>query len=177
VALDPKNGRELWRFPWETGYDTNNADPLVNGDRIFITSYTRGCALLTVRHGKPELIYDKKTLFNNLCTGVLLNSYLFAFNGEAKTDTDFRCLFLPSGESRWSRKDPAFGTVIAAGGKLVVLSEKGELIVGDASASEFKPLARAQILGGRCWTPPALANGLLYARNASGEIVCVDLRH
>ena len=29
---------------------------------------------------------------------------------------------------------------------------------------------------GEVWTPPALANGLLYARNAKGDLVCLDLR-
>jgi hypothetical protein len=61
-------------------------------------------------------------------------------------------------------------------GKLVVLSEKGELLVGDASPVEFKPLARAKVLSGVCWTPPALANGLLYVRNAKGDLRCLDLR-
>ena len=30
-------------------------------------------------------------------------------------------------------------------------------------------MARAKVLSGLCWTPPALANGLLYVRNAKGE--------
>ena len=34
----------------------------------------------------------------------------------------------------------------------------------------------ARILQGRCWSAPVLANGLLYARNAQGEAVCLDLR-
>src|SRR5262249_4451101 len=29
VALEPQTGHELWRFPWETGYDNNNPDPVV----------------------------------------------------------------------------------------------------------------------------------------------------
>jgi hypothetical protein len=34
----------------------------------------------------------------------------------------------------------------------------------------------ARVQDGVCRTPPALANGLLYARNAKGALVCVDLR-
>jgi hypothetical protein len=26
-----------------------------------------------------------------------------------------------------------------------------------------------------CWTPPALGNGLLYVRNAKGEVRCLAL--
>jgi hypothetical protein len=91
----------------------------------------------------------------------LVGEYLYAFNGEAKQDDDFRCIHLPTGELKWSRKDPAFGSLVCADGKLIVLSEKGELLIGIASPAEFKPEARAKILRDLCWTPPTLANGVL----------------
>jgi len=77
---------------------------------------------------------------------------------------------------KWSRAEPAFGSLICAGGKLIILSEKGELVMGDASPEGFKASARAQVLGGLCWTPPALANGLLYARNSKGDVICLELK-
>ena len=176
VAVEPQTGHELWRFPWETGWDTNNPDPLVCRNQILISSFSRGCGLLAVKQGSPEFIYDKKTLFNHLSPGILLGDDLYVFNGEAKKKTDFRCFHLPTGEVKWTQKDPAFGSLICADGQLVVLSEKGELLVGEPSPVEFKPVARAQVIGGLCWTPPALANGLLYIRNAKGDLVCLDLK-
>ena len=176
VALDPQSGRELWRQFWETDWDTNNTDPLVRGDGIFISSFTRGCALLSLANGQPEIIYTNAVLHNHLSPGILLGEYLYAFNGEAKQETDFRCLHLPTGELKWTRKDPAFGSLILAGDKLIVLSEKGELLLGEASPAEFKPLARARVLSGVCWTPPALANGRLYVRNARGELRCLEVK-
>ena len=106
----------------------------------------------------------------------MLGEFLYAFNGEAHEQTDFRCIHLPTGQLKWTRKDPAMGSLICADGKLIVLSEKGELLLGEASPTGFKPLARAQVLGGLCWTPPALANGLLYLHNAKGQLLCLDLR-
>jgi outer membrane protein assembly factor BamB len=175
VALDPAIGRELWRYPWETGWDTNNPDPLIYRRQILISSFTRGCALLAVTNGSPLLIYDRDTLHNHLSPGILLGDYLYAFNGEAHRETDLRCLDLPTGEVKWSRPDPAFGSLICAGGKLIILSEKGELLLADPSPAAFRPLARAQVLGGVCWTPPGLADGRLYLRNAKGDALCLDL--
>ncbi|HVM49953.1 MAG TPA: PQQ-binding-like beta-propeller repeat protein [Candidatus Acidoferrum sp.] len=176
VALDPRNGNALWQQLWETGWDTNNPDPLVQSNRVFISSFSRGCALLAVENGTPRLLYDSKVLFNNLSPGVRLGEYLYAFSGEAHMDTDLRCIHLPTGELKWARKDPTFGSLLCAGGKLIVLSEKGELMVAAASPAGLQPLARAKVLSGVCWTPPALANGLLYVRNAKGELRCLDLR-
>jgi outer membrane protein assembly factor BamB len=127
-------------------------------------------------NGKPEVTYTNKVLHNHLSPGILVGEYLYAFNGEAKQDTDFRCLHLPTGELKWARKDPAFGSLILAADKLIVLSEKGELLLAEPSPAEFKPLARARVLSGVCWTPPALANGRLYVRNARGELRCLELK-
>lgn len=175
VALDPRTGRELWRQPWETGWDTNNTDPAVQSDRIFISSFSRGCALLSAASGKPEVIYDNKVLYNHLSPGVLLGDDLYAFNGEAKKDNDLRCIHLPTGELKWTSTDPDFGSLICAAGRLILLSAKGELLLAEASPAGFKPMARAKVLSGLCWTPPALANGLLYVRNAKGDLRCLDL--
>jgi outer membrane protein assembly factor BamB len=175
VAVEPRTGRELWRFFWETNYDTNNPDPILYDDKILISSYSRGCALLTVKNGQPEVVYENKNLFNHLSPGIVQGEYLFAFNGQAKEKSDFRCLHLPTGDVKWTKPDPAMGSVISAQGQLIVLSEKGELLLAEASPADFKPVARAQILGGLCWTPPALADGRLYARNAAGTLVCVQL--
>jgi len=176
VAVDPRTGSELWRFRWETGYDTNNTDPLVHDDTIFISSYSRGCALVRVKDGKPEAVYDSKVLFNNLSPGIRIGDYLYVFNGEAKMKTDFRCIHLPTGELKWQREDPAFGSVICAGGKLIIMSEKGELLLAEPLPTELKILGRSQVLGGVCWTPPTLANGRLYLRNAKGDLLCVELK-
>jgi outer membrane protein assembly factor BamB len=176
IALEPMTGRELWRQLWETDWDTNNPDPLVRGDSVFLSSFSRGCGLFSVTNGTPAITYTNLVLRNHLSPGILLGDYLYAFNGEAKQDTDLRCLHLPTGELKWTTKDPAFGSLILAGDKLVVLSEKGELLVAQASPEEFKPLARAKVLSGVCWTPPALADGRLYVRNARGELQCLDVK-
>ncbi|MCX6930099.1 MAG: PQQ-binding-like beta-propeller repeat protein [Verrucomicrobia bacterium] len=175
VALEPQSGRELWRQFWETGWDTNITDPLVDREHIFISSFTRGCGWLSVQNNKPEIIYTNAVMYSHLSPGVAVGEYLYAFSGEAKKETDFRCVHLPTGELKWACKDPAFGSLILAGGKLVMLSDKGELLLAEASPAEFKPLARAKVLSGVCWTPPALANGLLYVRSAKGELRCLDL--
>jgi len=175
VAVDPKTGRELWRHPFETGYDTNNSDPLVQGDKVFISSFTRGCALLRIHLDRAEVVYEKDVLHNHLSPGILFGDYVYAFNGEAKTKTDFRCLHLPTGEVKWTTKTPAFGSLIGLGeNRLLILSDKGELTLAAASPEEFKPLARAQVMGGICWTPPTIAHGRIYVRNAKGVLKCFE---
>jgi hypothetical protein len=57
--------------------------------------------------------------------------------------------------------------------QLLILSERGELLVAPATPDGFKATARNQVLGGRCWTVPVLADGRIFCRNAKGDLVCV----
>ena len=86
------------------------------------------------------------------------------------------CLDAATGELKWSQSGLGKGNVLLAAGKLIVLSQQGELLVAPASPDGFKPISRAKILSGLCWTMPVLANGRLYCRNHPGTLRCLDLR-
>lgn len=177
LGLDPKTGKELWSFPWETSWDNSNPDPVLAGDSFLISTYNRGAAFVSLKTGKPTTDYRTDALNQHMSPGVLLGEYLYAFNGQAAGyASDFVCFHLLNGKVNWHEKDLGIGSLIAADNKLIIISEKGELVVAEASPDSFKPLARAQVLGGRCWTSPSLANGLLYLRNAKGDFICADLR-
>ncbi|HZQ47184.1 MAG TPA: PQQ-binding-like beta-propeller repeat protein, partial [Verrucomicrobiae bacterium] len=78
-------------------------------------------------------------------------------------------------EVKWAEPKFGKGSLIIADGKIIGLSDKGELMVAAPSPKEFKPLSHAQVLGGKCWTTPVLSNGRIYCRNAKGDLVCLDV--
>ena len=77
---------------------------------------------------------------------------------------------------RVERIDRRACKVIAADGKLIVLSERGELIIVRAMPNRYVELARANVLIGTCYAHPVLANGRILCRNRDGELVCLDVR-
>jgi outer membrane protein assembly factor BamB len=177
LAVDILSGKEAWRFKWLTQYGVNAADPIVNGDNIFIsTGYGKGGALLKLSGGQPEELWKTKALRTQLNPAVFYNGHLYGPDGDTTRTADLKCLEFSTGAEKWAQ--PGFGTggVIIADGKLIALNAAGELTIGAASPTEFKPTARAQVLGGKCWTAPVLANGIIYCRNSAGEIAAVDVR-
>ena len=95
-------------------------------------------------------------------------------DGSAGTGGTLKCLEFMTGEEKWSAGGLGIGSLMLATDKLIVLSEKGELIIARANPKKFDVLARKQIIHGKCWTVPVLAGGVIYARNAAGDLVCVD---
>lgn len=176
-AVRVNDGHAAWRFPWPTRWDINIADPIVAGSRVFISSFEHGGAVLDLSRGKPVPLWRDLSLSNHFSSSVLLNGFLYGVNGNTDIKLrDLRCVEFSTGRIAWKHEGLGLGSLIAAGGRLLILGEHGELVVADPSPLEFRPVARAKILSGRCWTAPTLANGLLYARNSRGRLVCVDLR-
>ena len=69
------------------------------------------------------------------------------------------------------------GLPLEGGYAIRALTDKGKLVIARASPDHYEELSTAQILTGKCWTVPVLANGRIYARNADGRLVCVDVRN
>ena len=82
---------------------------------------------------------------------------------------------LATGKVRWSTDKVAHGGIILAGNDLFITTDKGELVRVAAEPKGFLEKSRAQVLGFEGRAQPALADGLLYARD-KGTLVAVDLR-
>jgi len=177
-AVELETGKELWRHRWLVRFGCNAADAIVAGDHVFISSgYNRGAALLNIAGDEPTVVWANKEMQNQLSSSVLIDGHLYGIDGNTHgSETKLKCMEFRSGDVRWTEDLDSMGSLTAAGGKLIVLSEQGELIVAKASPDGFQPSARAKVLGGKCWTVPVLAHGRIYCRNADGELVCVDVR-
>jgi outer membrane protein assembly factor BamB len=175
AAVDPTTGKVQWTHPWKTSYDVNSADPIILGNEVFISSgYGTGAALLRVAGGQPKQVWKGKSVMRNQHNNcVLIDGFLYGFDGDK--NSDLKCIEFKTGKERWAQEGLGKGALIAADGKLIINSEKGELVVAAADPAGFKAMARAQILGSKCWTAPVLANGRIYMRNEKGDVACVDV--
>jgi outer membrane protein assembly factor BamB len=107
---------------------------------------------------------------------VLVGGHLYGLDGDhGGRGSALRCIEFETGKVKWTEASVKPGGLMAADGKLIVLSEPGELIIAPASPDSFKAIARAQVMGGKCWTTPVLSHGRIYCRNAKGDVVCVDV--
>ena len=174
VAL--KTGQQLWSYTWVTKHNVNAADPIVRDGKVFITSgYQKGCVLLDISGDAPQVVWQNNAMQSHFSSVVYLAGYLYGIDGNTGGGA-LRCLDFKTGAEAWSQ-NLGFGSLIAAGGKLVVLNERGVLIIADAVPTGFREHSRAQVLqGGKSWTAPVLCRGMIYARNDKGALVCVDMR-
>jgi outer membrane protein assembly factor BamB len=183
VAVAPDSGKVQFEFPWRPAIQAsvNAAAPLVIDDLIFVsTCYERGALLLRFNGKEPEKIWSgDEILSNHYATSVHHNGFLYGIDGRAdpgyQPPPSLRCVELKTGQVQWRDESLGAGTVTLAGDRLLVLTDKGQLVLVAASPRKFSLLARAQILPTTVRAHPALADGLFFGRSKD-KLVCADLR-
>ena len=177
VAVNLKDGKQVWNAKWLTQYDVNAADPIIDGDRLFLsTGYGKGAGLFKLGVPEPESLWKSKALATQMNAAVLFKGHLYGVDGDTTGKASLKCVEFATGTIKWTHAGFGSGGVIIADGKLIALSGTGELMVAPAKPEGFEPTSRAQVLGGKTWTAPVLANGFIYVRNSRGDIAAVDVR-
>ncbi len=183
VIAEVSTGRAVCEIPWETSYKVNAATPIFHDGHLFLGSgYATGCGMFKLVAEGDQLIAEEqwrsRRMKNKFQTPVLHEGHLYAFD-----ERGFKCVKFADGEIVWeeSGRPNENGSLVLADGRLICLTQEGELMIGKVSTDGFTADARQVVFkqkGGRheqCWTVPTLSDGRLYARNL-GKIVCLDLR-
>ncbi len=173
VVVRQADGQQLWKYPWKTMFEINAADPVVLGNQMLITSgYRHGCALLEFNAQGAKTLWENKAMSMQINCPVVREGHAYGFD-----ENIFKCIKLQDGKQEWEERSLGKGALMmSADGRLIIMSEGGELVIAKANSQEFDVVARAAILPRtKCWTAPVLANGRIYARNAAGNFVCVDV--
>ena len=179
VGLDPATGAVRLQQRWRArvAASVNAATPLVIDDLIFVSaSYNTGATVLRVKDGTLTPLWSSDdVLSNHYATSVYYDGNLYGFHGRQEYTPSLRSVDLKTGKVHWSIDEFGSGTVTLAGDRLLVVHEKGDLILAAATPQAFRPLARKQILPGIVRACPALADSVLYVRNDT-TLVALDLR-
>ena len=179
AGADPETGEIAFQLRWRarSRASVNAATPLVIGESIFLSaSYGTGAVLLQVSGGELQKLWSSDdVLSNHYATSVYHDGYLYGYHGRQEYGPSLRCVELATGKVRWSKDAFGAGTVTAAGDRLFLMREGGQLVLAEASPESFRPISKAQILSDTVRAYPAMAGGLFYARSKN-TLVCVNLR-
>lgn len=178
-GLDPETGDVLWTHAHDTQGDMNNSTPLWGDDNILVmtSAYDGGTrAVRLTRQGTDTAVEELwfsnrlKVMFGNL---IRLGDYIYASSG------DFGPAFLTAvdvgtGEVVWQQRGYGRSSFVQAGGRTLMLTEDGELVLGRLSPDGFTPQSTVALFDTTAWTAPTLVGTTLYLRDRA-EIMALDL--
>lgn len=180
VGVNPQKGDVLWRaeFPYKV---STAASPVVFEDIVYCSAgygVGAGAFKLAKKGSKLEAtqIWRRENqCFNHWSTPVVKDGYLYGmFSFKEYGAGPLACVDIRTGEDKWAEAGFGPGQVILAGDKIIATSDKGEIVVAEANPEKYKEVARKDVLDGKVWSYPILANGKIFARSTV-EGVCLDL--
>ena len=175
AGLRPDDGALLWEYPWRVQTVPNMAQPLVVGDaRLFLSaSYGKGAALMELTPDGDRFtaatVWETHRMRNRFSSSVLVDGYIYGLDNSI-----LACLDAATGELMWKGGRYGSGQLLEADGHLVVLTERGDLVLVRATPERHEEVARFRAIDGKTWNVPALAGGRLLVRNAR-QMAAFDL--
>lgn len=187
VALrghDPRNGRQLWKFPYVAGDFINVAQPLVfAGDRVLISSgYGTGTTMLQIKKQVEQWevaeLWATTRLRCKFSSPLQFDGYIYGLDEGLMV-----CIDPQTGERLWKgrreglRGKYGHGQMLLTDHSIIVLTESGDLVLIDPSPQELKVQGIVSVLSDdmKTWNPLTIAYGKAFVRNAA-EVACYDLR-
>jgi outer membrane protein assembly factor BamB len=182
LAVEPKTGKELWRYAFDFKVSTA-ASPVVFGDVVYCSAgYGVGAGAVKITRTGAQFtatelyrVRGNKPLANHWSTPVAKNGNLYGlFQFKQYGVGPLKCVDITTGTVKWEQPGFGPGQVILVGNQVLVLSDAGELVLVEANPERYTEVARAQVIGGKCWSSPSIANGRIYLRSTT-EAVCLDV--
>src|SRR5690606_24215746 len=101
---------------------------------------------------------------------VLWNGHLYGFD-----ESNLKCVDFNTGEAKWQTRDLGKGSLMMADGKLIILGERGELVIAEATTEDYQPISKKTVLSCLCWLIPVLSHSKILFRNRDGDMNCLDV--
>jgi outer membrane protein assembly factor BamB len=175
LGHDPATGRVLWEHAWPR-MQPSVAQPLVlTADRVLLSAgYGIGSRLLQIESDgsgglRASLVWESTRLKAKFTNLVLHDGFVYGLD-----DGVLVCLDPATGERRWKSGRYGHGQVILAGGRLLVQTEEGEVVLVDPRPDGLHEVSRFSVFSRKTWNPPALAGRYLFVRN-DVEAACFEL--
>lgn len=196
-GLDPTSGQVFWRQEFTpTRMPIGISTPIVQGNRLFVTSFYDGAMMLELDPKKPaakKLWHlrgrnekDTKAIHSIISTPIWIDDHIYGVDSYG----ELRCIEAETGERIWETTAATpkvrWGTIhfVRNGDRVWMQNELGDLIISRLSPQGYEEIDRASFLSptleqlrrrdGVCWSHPAFANGFVFSRN-DNEIICAKL--
>jgi outer membrane protein assembly factor BamB len=169
TSVAPADGKVLWEYAWR-GAAIVQPTVIADGDLLVSTggpSGGLGLRRLSVTEGtngwNVALRWNSNGLKPYFNDSVVHKGHVYGFDGSM-----LACIELEGGKRQW--KDGRYGSgqllLLPDQDLLLVVAEKGELVLVNASSEPFQERARFPAIKGKTWNHPVLAGDVLLVRNA-----------
>ncbi|MCC7377467.1 MAG: PQQ-binding-like beta-propeller repeat protein [Verrucomicrobiales bacterium] len=169
ASFAPATGELLWEHAWPGSTIIQPADLGANELIISTGGPSGGVGMrrLTLNHGTNGWSVEERWTSNGLKPYfndfAIHQGHAYGFDGSI-----LACINLDDGKRQWKDGRYGYGQLVLLPDQdlLLVLSERGQLVLVDARSAGFLEIARIEAITGKTWNHPALAGEVVLVRNS-----------
>ena len=162
---DPTTGEMLWSEPWDIPGQRITMPMVLGGDRVLVSAaYGIGSRLL---HLTPdgdgfsvEEVWESRRLKSKFAPMVQRDGVVYGLDDGVGVALDPE-----TGERLWKGGRYGHGQLILIDDLLLITTEKGAVVLVEATPAEHRELGRFEAFDSKTWNPPAISGRLLLVRN------------
>lgn len=168
-GIHPKSGDVLWSQKVKTFRGMNILTPLPVGDAVFTSAYGGRGHLFGVAEQDGKLVSEQKwtnRVQAYMSTPVVLEGHAYVYLRSKR----FCCVHLESGELKWTTSPigDENWSMVAHGGRLLALSESGELYLIAANTEKYEVIDVIEVAESETWAHLAVDGDQVLIRELDG---------
>jgi len=174
---EPTSGKRVYDYEFKhAGYRACQAQ-VIDGNKLLIPAgMGTGTQLVEFTSGDQGLeaialwtSKDMKPDYNDI---LVYDGNIYGFDSAI-----FACIGVQDGKRKWKggRYEKGQAFLLADSGLILVVSERGELVLIRATPDKHEEIAKIPALSDKTWNHPVVVGNRLYLRNAQ-EAVCYELQ-
>jgi outer membrane protein assembly factor BamB len=174
--LEPVTGKPVLDYEFQhQGYRACQAQ-VIDGNKLLIPAgMGTGTRLVEFSSGDSGLqakeLWTSKEMKPDYNDILVYDGNIYGFDNGI-----FACIGLEDGKRKWKggRYEKGQAFLLADSGLILVVSEKGELVLLKATPEKHLELGKIEALSDKTWNHPVVVGDRLFVRNAE-EVVCYQL--
>ncbi len=175
-CYEVETGNALLTYDWKHSGYRSLQPQMVSADSMLIpTGMGSGTRLIQIDSAvtpwTASELWTSRSMRPDFSDIVVHKGYIYGLDGEILT-----CIDLKTGKRQW--KGGRFGkgqlVLLENSDALLVISEKGEIVLMETNPDDAIELGRMQAIDGKTWNHPVVVNKRLFVRNAK-EAACFEL--
>ena len=169
--VDPSTGQSQLDYEWKCAEYRALQPQVIDGNAILIPTQDLGTRLVRIEQSESGLsaveVWTSRNLKPDFNDFVIFENHAYGFDGSI-----FTCIDLATGDRKWKRGRYGKGQVLLLENTaaLLIVSEKGQLILLDANPSAHQELAKLTALNDRTWNHPVVVGNQLLIRNSEEAV-------
>lgn len=169
IGIEAKTGKELWAVDKTNQWSVHANTPVYSdGMLLCISGYGAGSIMLKFVDGgrSVEQVWEATELDNRMGSMVKVGDYVY---GSGDKNRYWFCADWKTGEIKFKEKGYAMGNIIADNGMLYCYTDRGNVLLANATPEKFDVVSKFPITLGteQHWAHPVLYKGLMFVRHGN----------